>query len=112
MHISIYSLLKDLLRVSGVLGSTPGVPDSKTNKRGQSSGAAVKFARSILVAKGSPVWIPGADLCTACQAMLWWVSHIQSRGRWAWMLAQGQSSSAKEKKRKKEEAWLQILAQG
>ena len=27
--------------------------------------------------------------------MLWQTSHIQSRGRWAWMLAQGQSSSAK-----------------
>ena len=31
----------------------------------------------------------------AWQAMLWQASHIQSRGRRAWMLAQGQSSSAK-----------------
>ena len=32
---------------------------------------------------------------TAWNAMLWQASHIQSRGRWAWMLAQDQSSSAK-----------------
>ena len=59
------------------------------------SSAADKFARSALAAWGSPVQILGADLCTACQAMLWQASHIQSRGRWAQMLAQGQSSSAK-----------------
>ena len=31
-------------------------------------GAVVKFA--------GWVWIPGADVRTACQAMLWQVSHI------------------------------------
>ena len=30
--------------------------------RGQPGGAAVKCARSALVAHGSPVWIPGADM--------------------------------------------------
>ena len=35
------------------------------------------------------------DPCTACQTMLRQASHIQNRGRWAWMLTQGQSSSAK-----------------
>ena len=43
---------------------------------GWSNGAAVKFARSASVAWGSPVWTPGADLCTADQAMLWQASHI------------------------------------
>ena len=50
---------------------------------------------STLTAQGSPVQIPGADLRTAYQAMLWQESHIQNRGRWAQMLAQGHSSSAK-----------------
>ena len=43
---------------------------------GQPGGAAVKFTRPASAAWGSPVQIPGADLCTACQAMLWQVSHI------------------------------------
>ena len=30
--------------------------------RGQHSGAAVKCSRSTLVARGSPVWIPGAEM--------------------------------------------------
>ena len=34
-------------------------------------GAAVRFARSALAAWGLLVRIPGVDLCTACQAMLW-----------------------------------------
>ena len=38
---------------------------------------------------------PGCGHGTAWHAMLWQASHIQSRGRWARMLAQGQSSSAK-----------------
>ena len=55
----------------------------------------VRFTRSASVAWGLPVWMPGADLRTAPQAMLYQASHIQSRGRWARMSAQGQSSSAK-----------------
>ena len=39
-------------------------------------GTMVKFAHSALVARGTLVQIPGADLCTSCQAMLWQVSHI------------------------------------
>ena len=38
---------------------------------------------------------PGCRHGTTCQAKLWQVSHIYSRGRRARMLAQGQSSSAK-----------------
>ena len=39
---------------------------------------------------------PGCRHGTAWQkAMLWSASHGYSRGRWAWMLAEGQSSSAK-----------------
>ena len=39
-------------------------------------GAVVKVTRSALAAQGSLVQIPGADLRTACQAMLWGASHI------------------------------------
>ena len=38
---------------------------------------------------------PGFGHGTVWHAMLWQASHIESRGRWARMLAQGQSSSAK-----------------
>ena len=37
----------------------------------QPSGAAVKCACSASAAQGSPVWIPGANLHTTHQAMLW-----------------------------------------
>ena len=45
--------------------------------RGQAGGTAVKFAHSASAAQDSPVWIPGVDLCTAWQAMLWQVSHMK-----------------------------------
>ena len=51
--------------------------DSQKYPWGQPSGAAVKFTHSTSVAWGSLVWIPGADLCTACQAMLWQASHVK-----------------------------------
>ena len=44
--------------------------------RGRTSGAAGKFARSALVARGSPVQIPGADIALLGKAMLWQASHI------------------------------------
>ena len=34
--------------------------------RGWPAGAVVKFARSASAAWGSPVWMPGTDLRTAC----------------------------------------------
>ena len=34
-------------------------------------GVVVKFVLSTLAAQSSQVWILGADLCTAHQAMLW-----------------------------------------
>ena len=34
----------------------------KLKKRGQPGGTAVKCAHSASVARGSPVWIPGADM--------------------------------------------------
>ena len=49
---------------------------SESGLQGRAGGAAVKFAHSTLVARGSPVQISGVDLCTAWQAMLWQVSHI------------------------------------
>ena len=46
------------------------------NSRGQTSGAVFKFALSASTAWGSPDGIPGADLCTAYQAMLWQAAYI------------------------------------
>ena len=42
---------------------------------GQPGGAAVKFARSVLVARSLLVRISGGDLCAAWQAMLWQASQ-------------------------------------
>ena len=50
---------------------------SQKVSRGWPGGTVVKFTRSALAALGSLVRIPGADLCTACQAMLCQVSHIK-----------------------------------
>lgn len=43
---------------------------------GQPGGAVVKFACSALAAQGSLGWIPGVDLYTTYQAILWQASHI------------------------------------
>ena len=48
----------------------------KVTIRGRPSGTAVKFTHSALGAWGSPVQIPGVDLRTTCQTMLWQASHI------------------------------------
>ena len=61
----------------------------------------VKCVCSHSGAPGSPVQTPGVDLCTAYQAMQWQASHIKSRGRWARMLAQRQSSYETKQKQKK-----------
>ena len=66
--------------------------------RDWSGGTVVEFACFSSVAQGLPVWIPGVDLHTTFQAILWQAAHIQSRRRWAQMLAQGQSSSAKKRR--------------
>ena len=49
---------------------------SKFHYWGQPGGAAVKFVHSVSVAQGSSVQIPGADLHSIHQAMLWQASHI------------------------------------
>ena len=36
----------------------------------------LSFTCSALVTRGSLVQIPGVDLHTACQAMLWQASHV------------------------------------
>ena len=43
---------------------------------GQPGGKVVKLMHSASVILGSLVWIPGMDLRTAYQAMLWQASHI------------------------------------
>ena len=45
---------------------------------GPPGGVLFEFVRSALVVQGSPVWIPGTDLCTTYQAVLWQESqHIK-----------------------------------
>ena len=65
-------------------------------RRGRPGGAAVKCARSAWAAWGSLVQIPGADMALlgkpCCGRR---PTYKKSTGRWAWMLAQGQSSSTK-----------------
>ena len=46
------------------------------NSPGCHSGTAVKFAQSASATQGSLFQIPGADLHTASQGMLWQASHI------------------------------------
>ena len=60
----------------------------------------VGFVYSASVAWGLQVQIPGTDLHTAHQAMLWWSpTYKKNGGRMAQMLAQGQSSSPKKEKK-------------
>ena len=74
------------------------LPDQKFNFCwGQPSGARAKFILSASAAWGLSVRVPGTDLRTANQAVLWQASHMQNRGRWTWKLA---------------EDWWQMLAQG
>ena len=47
------------------------------NIRGEASGTVLKLAHSALAAGVCRVQIPGVDLCTACQAMLWQAFHIK-----------------------------------
>ena len=49
---------------------------SKIEIWGQPGGVAVKLVQSASAAWGSPVQIPGTDLCTTYQAMLWKASHV------------------------------------
>ena len=49
----------------------------------------------LLSGPGLAGLVPGCGHGTAWHTILWWMSHIESRGRWARMLAQGQASSAK-----------------
>ena len=52
--------------------NTTGLGTSRVSKfRGRPCGQVVKFTHSTLVAWGSRVQIPGTDLHTAHQAMLW-----------------------------------------
>ena len=56
---------------------TKFVPLKNIENRGWPCGARVKFSHSALAARGSPAWIPGADLHTTWQARLWQASHTK-----------------------------------
>ena len=60
--------------------------------RGRPSDAAVKFTWSASAAQGSPVRMPSADLAPLVKPC------FTNKQRWAWMLAQGQSSSVKKRR--------------
>lgn len=50
----------------------------------------VKFAHSASVARGSQVWILGADLHTAHQVKLWWHPAYKIEEDWQQILVQRQ----------------------
>ena len=80
----------------------------KTMKVGQLHGIEVKSGDLHFSSPGSWVHIPGEDLHhLSIHAVL--ASHMRNRGRLAWMLTLGKSSSRK--KKKEEEDWQHILAQ-
>ena len=58
-------------------------------------GAVVKCARSALAALSSPVRIPGEDMAPLGKPCYNRCPTYKVEESWAWMLAQGQSSSAK-----------------
>ena len=83
----------------------------KMGPRSQPSVVVVKFVCSASVAQDSQVHIPGTDLHTTHQAMLWQVvSHIQNRGSLAQMLAYGQSSSPKKPKNQTSVLFLAVFS--
>ena len=63
--------LKACIRNLKILGFSDINKSLKKLERGQPSGIVVKFTCFALVVRGSQVWIPGTDLHTAHQAMLW-----------------------------------------
>ena len=93
-----FTLVRDLAfyLVSFFLPIQIPPPHAKNILGGWPGGVVVKFTCSALVAQGLWVWILGVDLHHSSSHALA-VSHIQSKGRLAQMLAQGQSSSPKKK---------------
>ena len=77
-------------------------------------GMVVKFAHSTAVAQCLWIQIPGTDLYTAHQAMLWQHPTYKIEEDWQHMLAQGQSSSqnkTKQNKNKRYPLW-NMVSQG
>ena len=69
-----------------------GRDKNHSSQGGQPGGVMVKFALSTLAVQGSQARIPGADLHTSHQTMLWWHPTYKNGGGLAQMLAQQQSS--------------------
>ena len=72
--------------IAGVSFRQPQERDYTSTKdlkdRGWPSGVAVKFACSASAARGLWVQIPGADLHTAHQSMLWWCPTQETEEDW------------------------------
>ena len=89
--------------LSPVSQTTPGTTYissdfQKSDTRCWPSRVMVKFMHSALVAQGSQVQIPGADLHIAHQSILWQHPTYKIEEDWQQMLAQGWSSSPKTNK--------------
>ena len=83
-----------------------GARHKRLHPGGRPSGVVVKIEHSASAALGLPVRILAVEASTTHQDMLWQASHIQNRGRWAQMLAQGRSSSKKKKERKEKKDYI------
>ena len=76
MEISFINVNFVYKRVTSLFKTSPVCCFSKIiSLRGQPSGAVIKCACSALVAWGSQVWIPGADIAPLGKVMLWQASH-------------------------------------
>ena len=76
LHSSLPGQWACLIMRANLFGRALMHNTTKNFYRSWPGGTEVKFAHSALEALGSPVQMPGADLHTACQAMLWWASYI------------------------------------
>ena len=63
---SLMLRLQHTMKIGQMHSGKQNKSKTKTHvKRGWPSGVVVKFVPFALVARGSQVWIPGTDLCTA-----------------------------------------------
>ena len=63
-------------REKGMISRDMNFIANKNKYQGQPDGVVVRFVCSASAAWGSPVEVPGVDLCTTHQAMLWQAYHI------------------------------------
>ena len=74
-HVPVRLWASDMNTARSIVSILQGLANL-VKKESTGAGVVVKFTRSAWATQGSPVQIPGAELRTACQAMLWQASHI------------------------------------